>query len=186
MHVPNTRRNKFMLAITFLGKHVFLVPANLILIFYLMFVADQTWLSIRVLAIALSSLALMFVLKWLFNRKRPLSPLLNAAKGLSFPSGHAIMSVSFFGSLIYWVSHSAAPHTLRFVLILILVILIMLIGFSRIYLRVHYTSDVLAGFMIGVIWLLIALAVVGSAEQYSTQLHGLGFEVINRQLFMAV
>ena len=99
-HYPNPRRNRFMLTITFLGKHQFLVPANLLLIFYFLWGARQTWLSIRVLAISLSSLVLMLLLKALFARKRPLLPLLQAARGLSFPSGHAIMSVAFFGMII--------------------------------------------------------------------------------------
>jgi membrane-associated phospholipid phosphatase len=162
---PNARRNRFMLAITFLGTHKFLVPANLLLIFYFLAIARQTWLSIRVLAISLSSLILMLFLKWLFGRKRPLSPLLQAARGLSFPSGHAIMSVSFFGLLIYWVLHSALPQWVVVILTILLTILVVLIGFSRIYLRVHYASDVIAGFIIGLIWLFITLAVVEKAEQ---------------------
>jgi membrane-associated phospholipid phosphatase len=164
---PNPRRNQFMLAITFLGKHQFLVPANLLLIFYFLAIARQTWLSIRVLAISLSSLILMLFLKWLFGRKRPLSPLLQAARGLSFPSGHAIMSVSFYGLLIYWVLHSPLPHWATLILTFTLVILIILVGFSRIYLRVHYASDVIAGFIIGLIWLFITLAVVEKAELHS-------------------
>jgi membrane-associated phospholipid phosphatase len=162
----NPRRNSFMLFITFLGKHQFLVPANLLLIFYFLFMTRQTWFSIRVAAIALSSLILMLVLKRLFKRKRPLSPLLKAARGLSFPSGHAIMAVSFFGLIIYCVLHSAWPRAVIILVSIVLVWLILLIGFSRIYLRVHYASDVIAGFIIGVIWLLISLAVIGKAEHY--------------------
>jgi len=151
-----------MLAITFLGKHQFLIPANLLLIAYFLFFANRSSYSIRVAAIALSSLALMFILKYLFHRKRPLSPLLNAARGLSFPSGHAIMAVTFFGLLIYCIDHSVWPAALQFISIFFLVILIILIGFSRIYLRVHYASDVLAGFIIGVLWLLISLSVLNN------------------------
>ena len=165
--LPNARRNRFMVAITFLGTHKFLVPANLLLIFYFLAVARQTWLSIRVLAIGLSSLILMLFLKWLFARKRPLSPLLQAARGLSFPSGHAIMSMSFYGLLIYYVLHSPLPSWVVVVLTVLLIILIMLIGFSRVYLRVHYASDVLAGFIIGLIWLFITLAVVENVELLS-------------------
>lgn len=168
---PNKRRNRFMLMITFFGKHQFLIPANLLLIAYFAVIARQNWLSIRVLAIALSSLVLMLLLKWLFGRKRPLSPLLKEARGLSFPSGHAIMSVSFFGLIIYCVLHAAWPQWLVIFLTILLVVIILLIGFSRIYLRVHYTSDVLAGFIIGLIWLMITLVVVGQAEQYSLGNH---------------
>src|SRR5204862_2834920 len=97
----NPAANKFMLFMTFMGKHQFLIPANLLLIFYFLLVRHQNWFSIRIATIALSSLLLMFLLKYLFQRKRPLSPLLNAAKGLSFPSGHAIMAVTFYGLLMY-------------------------------------------------------------------------------------
>lgn len=162
--LPSEKRNRLMLAITYLGKHQFLVPAHLLLIAYFLWIAHESWLSVRVLSTGLSSLALMFVLKWLFARKRPLSPLLEAAKGLSFPSGHAIMSVSFYGLMIYWSAHAGHTTIVEVSLIASLVILILLIGFSRVYLRVHYASDVIAGFIIGLIWLMIALSVVKGVE----------------------
>ncbi|HEX6192910.1 MAG TPA: phosphatase PAP2 family protein [Chitinophagaceae bacterium] len=158
--------NRLMLFITLLGKHQFLIPANLLLIFYFLFINAQTWFSIRVAAIALSSLALMFILKYLFRRKRPLSPLLKAARGLSFPSGHAIMAVTFFGTIIFIIRHSVENDFFRVVIIVLLVILIILIGFSRVYLRVHYASDVIAGFVIGILWLIISLAVLDSLELF--------------------
>src|SRR4030095_11319741 len=142
----NTINNKLMLFITFLGKHQFLIPANLMLIFYFLLVKKQTWFSIRVITIAISSLVLMLLLKQLFQRKRPLSPLLKAAKGLSFPSGHAIMAVTFYGLLIYILQHTITIGWLSWFLTIIVIVLILLIGFSRIYLRVHYPSDVAAGF----------------------------------------
>src|SRR6201999_1635669 len=129
----NARRNKTMLFITFLGSHTFLIPANLFLIFYFLLVRHQNWFSIRVITIALSSLVLMFLLKYLFHRKRPLSPLLKAAKGLSFPSGHSIMAVTFYGLLLYTLLHTADTSWLKLLLGSLLVCLILLIGFSRIY-----------------------------------------------------
>lgn len=165
--VVTNGRTRFMQAITLLGKHQFLIPANLILIFYFLWIPRQNWYSISVATIALSSLALMILLKQLFRRKRPLSPLLKAVKGLSFPSGHAIMAVTFFGLIIYCVNHADWPPSLKVSLIVLLVILILLIGFSRIYLRVHYASDVVSGFIIGLLWLLISLALIKKAQQYS-------------------
>jgi len=164
--VINTRNNKIMLFITFLGKHQFLIPANLILIFYFVVVTKQNWFSIRVITIAISSLVLMLLLKQLFQRKRPLSPLLRAAKGLSFPSGHAIMAVTFYGLLLYILLHTIEIDWLKYLLTGLLVLLIVLIGFSRVYLRVHYASDVLAGFIIGLFWLTISLSVLNSLEHY--------------------
>jgi membrane-associated phospholipid phosphatase len=162
----NTTNNKIMSFITFLGKHQFLIPANLILIFYFIVITKQNWFTIRVITIAVSSLVLMLLLKQLFQRKRPLSPLLKAAKGLSFPSGHAIMAVTFYGLLIYIIQNSIASDWLKVVSTLLLVILIFFIGFSRVYLRVHYASDVASGFIIGTLWLLISLFVLKLLESY--------------------
>lgn len=161
----NPLKNRIMLFITLLGKHQFLIPANLLLIVYFIFISKHSWFSVRVAAIALSSLALMFILKYLFMRKRPLSPLLQAARGLSFPSGHAIMAVTFYGLIMYIVAHTVGNYPLRYFLFIVLAALILLIGFSRVYLRVHYASDVLAGFIIGLVWLLISLGVLSRVER---------------------
>ena len=162
----NPDRNVVMLFFTFLGKHQFLIPANLILIFYFLFVARQTWFSIRILTISLSSLLLMLLLKRLFQRKRPLSPLLKAARGLSFPSGHAIMSVTFYGLLAYILQLSIQDDFIKYLVTVLMIILIGVIGYSRIYLRVHYASDVIAGFLIGFLWLVISLSVINGLEEY--------------------
>jgi membrane-associated phospholipid phosphatase len=163
----NDTNTKIMLAVTHLGNHRFLVPANLSLIFYFLFVRKHTWFSIRVAAIALSSLGLMFLLKQLFRRKRPSGPLLFPVKGLSFPSGHAIMSTSFYGLLIYIFSRTVKSIVLKRVLAPSLVVLILMIGYSRVYLRVHYASDVIAGHIIGLLWLVISLEVLKSVEEYN-------------------
>ncbi len=160
------RRNKFMLFVTLLAKHQFLIPANLLFIIYFLLIGDHSWYSIRVAAIALSSLVLMLLLKQLFKRKRPLAPLLKAAKGLSFPSGHAIMAVTFYGFVIYVIVHSIHHDVLKYFLVALLIILILLIGFSRVYLRVHYVSDVIAGFIIGILWLLVSLMALKKTENY--------------------
>ena len=162
----NPDRNSMMLFFTFLGKHQFLIPANLILIFYFLFVTRQTWFSIRILAISLSSLLLMMLLKRLFQRKRPLSPLLKAAKGLSFPSGHAIMSVTFYGLLAYMLQLAIPDAFIKYLVTVLIILLIGIIGYSRIYLRVHYTSDVIAGFLIGFLWLVISLSVLDGLESF--------------------
>ncbi len=159
--------NKFMVFITYLGRHEFLIPANLALIAYFLFVKKHKWYSIKIPAIAISSLALMFILKRLFSRERPLIPLLEEARGLSFPSGHALMSVTFYGLLIYISWHSIKSKSLKWTLISFFILLILLIGFSRIYLRVHYTSDVLAGFAMGWLWIVISLKVIRQIEKQS-------------------
>jgi len=161
------RNNDIMLFITFLGRHEFLIPANLILIAYYLFIKKHRWYSIKLPAIAISSLLLMFILKNIFGRERPLIPLLEEARGLSFPSGHALMSVTFYGLLIYIVWHEVKNPTLKWALIIALLLLIHLIAFSRIYLRVHYTTDVIAGLAMGFIWLVFSLKALRQLEKYS-------------------
>jgi membrane-associated phospholipid phosphatase len=165
-HVNETN-NSIMQGITFLGKHEFLIPANLFLIFYFLVVKKHKWYSIKVPAIALSSLALMFLLKNLFGRERPLTPLLEEARGLSFPSGHALMSVTFYGLIIYIIWQTVRNEKLRLGLTVAMILLILLIGFSRIYLRVHYTTDVIAGFCMGFLWLVLSIWVIDRFEKFS-------------------
>jgi membrane-associated phospholipid phosphatase len=159
------RHNDEMLFFTFLGTHRFLIPANLALIAYFLFVKKQKWYSIKIPAIALTSLALMFGLKYLFHRSRPDSPLLFHAEGLSFPSGHALFSITFYGLLIYILYKTVQNVPLKWSLILLLALLILTIGFSRVYLRVHYATDVIAGFCVGFLWLVIALSVLNRMER---------------------
>ncbi|HEU4471015.1 MAG TPA: phosphatase PAP2 family protein [Flavisolibacter sp.] len=161
------RNSNFMRVITFLGTHNFLIPANLVLIAYFLFIRRDNWYSIKIPAIALTSLGLMTVLKHLFNRPRPDIPLLFEAKGLSFPSGHALMSVTFYGLLIFMIFRGRMNNGLKWTLIGLLVLLIVIIGLSRVYLRVHYASDVIAGYCMGFLWLVFAIWLLNRMEKYS-------------------
>jgi undecaprenyl-diphosphatase len=109
----------------------------------------------------------MFLLKNLFKRQRPTIPLLEHAKGLRFASGHALMSVTFYGLLIYIIFKSVENKPLKWTLISLLIILIALIGISRIYLRVHFASDVIAGYCVGFLWLVFAIWLLNRMEKYS-------------------
>lgn len=161
------RNNKLMLFFTFLGTHNFLIPANLVLIAYFLFIKKHKWYSIKVPAIALTSLGLMFGLKYLFGRPRPDVPLIFHAEGLSFPSGHALFSISFYGLLIYIIYKMVANQWFKWTLIIFLFVLAMIIGFSRVYLRVHYATDVIAGFCVGFLWLVFAIWLLNRMERYS-------------------
>jgi membrane-associated phospholipid phosphatase len=161
------RNSDIMLAFTFLGTHNFLIPANLAMIAYFLFIKRHKWYSIKVPAIALSSLGLMFGLKHFFGRPRPDVPLLFEAEGLSFPSGHALFSITFYGLLIYIIYKTIKNDALKWALIILFAILIFIIGFSRVYLRVHYATDVIAGFCVGFLWLVFAVWMLNRMERYS-------------------
>lgn len=165
-HVSD-RNSSIMLCFTFLGTHTFLIPAYLLLIAYYLFIKKEKWYSIKIPAIALSSLGLMFGLKYLFGRPRPDTPLLFRAEGLSFPSGHALFSFTFYGLLIYLIYKNVHSKWLKRILIVVLSFLILVIGFSRVYLKVHYATDVLAGFCVGFLWLVLSISVLNRMEKYS-------------------
>lgn len=149
---------------TYFGSHKFLVPANLFLIFIAFFIMRNKWFGVKVTSVAFTSLFMMFALKTFFNRPRPEIPLLGAVRGLSFPSGHAFMSFAFFGLLIYIFYMQVKNIYLKTFLILACLAMIVIIALSRIYLRVHYASDVLAGLSIGLIWLVISLGIINAIE----------------------
>lgn len=157
----------FMLFFTYLGTHTFLIPANLVLICYFLFIRKHRWYSIKIPVIAVSSVLLMYVLKFIFSRPRPLIPLLKEAQGFSFPSGHALNSVAFYGLLIYLVWHNIRNQSIKLILTCALLLVIFFIGLSRVYLRVHYASDVLAGFAMGFMWLMFSILVLKRIELYS-------------------
>ena len=161
----NETNTAIMNFITFFGKHEFLIPANLLLIAYYLFFKKHKWYSIKIPAIAISSLLLMFGLKNLFGRQRPSNQLLEEATNYSFPSGHALMSVTFYGLLAYIVWHSVKNKTWKWTLITLIIFWIILVGLSRIYLRRHYYSDVMAGFATGFLWLVISLKVIRQIEK---------------------
>lgn len=156
-----------MQVFTFLGTHTFLIPANLALVAWFLFIKKHRWYSISVPVVALSSLLLMFFLKMIFHRDRPLTPLLQAAQGYSFPSGHATMSITFYGLIIFLVWKNVTNVLLKWTLTILLGLLIIFIGVSRVYLRVHYVSDVLAGFCVGLMWLFLSLWILKRIETYS-------------------
>lgn len=152
---------------TFLGKYQFLIPAHLLLTGWFLFIRKHRWYTIKVPVVGLSSGLIMLLLKDLFDRPRPLFPLLQPVAGLSFPSGHAFCSVTFFGLLIYFSWKRIKNVYLRVALAVFLTLIVFMIGLSRVYLRVHHASDVLAGFALGIIWLVISLRLLKIIEQYS-------------------
>lgn len=100
-------------------------------------------------------------------RSRPEAPLLFEAQGYSFPSGHAIMSVTFYGLMIYIINATVKAKLWRWLLTLFFALFIIAIGFSRVYLRVHYASDVIVGFIVGLLWLLISLFILKRIEAFN-------------------
>lgn len=157
-------RTRIMRLITYLGHVQFLAPANLLLLAFFI-VNRKKWMALRIVVVSLGGLGIKLLMKHLFQRLRPLDPVIEGGvAGYSFPSGHALMSVVFYGFLVWWAATSIPNKIYQGIVIGLLIILIILVSFSRIYLRVHYTTDILAGICFGFCWLLFSLWIVDKFE----------------------
>ena len=142
--------------ITNLGGAIFLVVLTILL--FILIKNKKIGLSI------FSNLAIITILnqllKRILQRPRPTEYRIIEETGYSFPSGHSMISMAFYGYLIYLIYKYVENKYVKWILISLLSVLICLIGVSRIYLGVHYTSDVLGGFLISISYLVIYISAV--------------------------
>lgn len=143
-----------MLVITYTGSYI--VVVGLTLLSTVSFYAYKHYARILPLLIAIgSSATTTYILKCLIERVRPILQLYPET-GSSFPSGHATAAAALYGFLLFTIwKHD--KHYLKRPLIVFLFLLIILVGISRLYLGVHYLSDVLAGYFVGLVWLFIGV-----------------------------
>ena len=141
-------------SITNFGGAIFLSIATVIL--FLLIKNKKIGLSI------ISNIVIITILnqllKRILQRPRPTEFRIVEETGYSFPSGHSMVSMAFYGYLIYLIYRYIKNKYVKWTLITILSILICLIGISRIYLGVHYTSDVLGGFLLSISYLVVYIS----------------------------
>lgn len=94
-------------------------------------------------------------IKHIVRRPRPNVLRFVEESGYSFPSGHSMISIAFYGLVIYLVYKNINNKYLKWILIILLSLLILTIGFSRIYVGVHYFTDVAGGFLLGLAFLIV-------------------------------
>ena len=157
------------LAITFttMGNaltYSILIPVSALILYKL----KRRWLiSVEATFILISASLLNSVLKNWISRPRPSADLhIVSAESFSYPSGHAMSAMAFYGFLIYITVLYVKPPALKWILSLTLAVLITAIGASRVYLGVHYPSDVIAGFLAGATWLIICIVLINSGRYF--------------------
>jgi undecaprenyl-diphosphatase len=146
--------------------YLLVAPALLVLVFA--WFRRLRWYALKVLLIAFSSSMLNQLMKHLFERPRPETALF-VQSGLSFPSGHAMIGGSFYGLLIYIIWREVRSPFWKWLWTSLLTLLLLLIGYSRVYLHVHYATDVLAGYAVGILWLLLAIFLLNKLEKSYVQ-----------------
>jgi undecaprenyl-diphosphatase len=141
-----------MLWITQLGSSWFLIPAGLLAVWRLV-ATGRKHAAILLAGTALGSEGLTQVLKAVFHRTRPQAYFgLISPANYSFPSGHAITACCFWGVLAAILAARARSLRVKAGLWILASALAALVGFSRVYLGMHYPTDVLAGYALAVIW----------------------------------
>lgn len=137
--------------ITWFGNATFILPLTVVLFILIKNKKTGFLIGLNLVIVTILNQALKFILQ----RPRPTEFRIINEIGYSFPSGHSMVSMAFYGFLIYLIYKNVKNKYLKVPLIIILSLLIIMIGISRIYLGVHYTSDVLAGFLISIAYLVL-------------------------------
>ena len=147
--IRNSFFDNYFLFITNMGGIIFMV----IFVPTLFFVFKD----FKIIYLSLGGVGFNTIMKTLVHRKRPNINRMINERGYSFPSGHSLISSLVFGYLIYKLNNTIKNKFIKYLVIGIIVCIILSIGISRIYLGVHYFSDVLCGFLEGIIILLTFL-----------------------------
>lgn len=147
--------DRFFRNVTNLGDFRFLTPATLVISGIL------AWKHRRVSGLLYASAVvggflLESLMKITLRRNRPdLWPALVTEKTFSFPSGHATMSTLFFGGAVAVVFHLTKRRGFRIAAVAVASVMVALVAFSRVYLGAHWTTDVLAGILLGLFWVVL-------------------------------
>lgn len=161
----NDLLNPIIIGITYLGN-----SKTIIFICLVFIILKKTRFKIGIpLSITVScSWIIQTIIKEVVERARPpVENFLIIQGGYSFPSGHSCSGLVFYGFLIYLVLHTAVDKTVYKIFKNVLIILILLLGLSRIYVGVHYPTDVIAGWSLGVAILTIAICILEKLREHS-------------------
>lgn len=139
----------FFKIITTIGSGYIIIPICLISVICLWKKKESKYIIVNLIIIFFSNQ----LLKRIIERPRPEGFRIVEELGYSFPSGHSMVSMAFYGLFIYLIYKKEKNKYIKWISISVLFLLIVLIGISRIYLGVHYTSDVLAGFLLSISYL---------------------------------
>ncbi len=151
----------FWLVMTTFASPIFLLS---VLAVFLVVVRDKKY-GILLFFNTINIFLLNQILKLIFSRPRPFDLMLIDESGYSFPSGHTMIALAFYGFLIYIIWQLNLNKKIKKIITTVLIILIPLIGLSRIYLGVHYPSDVLGGFILALAYLIVFIKLVKKYDE---------------------
>lgn len=163
--------NKIMLAITNIGEAKVIILLILLTAIVLWKLKKQRYIIPLCISCGGDFLTSAAGKLW-FHRPRPLQAVY-VEKLYSFPSSHSAITVVFFGFLTFIIWQNFNKAWLKYTALSIAILLCALIGFTRLYLGVHYLSDVVGGFLIGMLWLAIGMWIAKKINKKNRRKNGL-------------
>lgn len=160
LHIISDAMTPIVKFITNLGGVYWFIGLSI----FLLFIIKNKKIGISILLNLSIATLTNHTLKQILQRPRPTEFRMIDESGYSLPSGHSMVSMAFYGYLIYLIHKNIKNKYIRISLIVFLSILIISIGTSRIYLGVHYTSDVIAGFLVAIAYLIIYINTIKTLE----------------------
>ncbi len=154
--IINDRNTNIFKIITYLGSAYVVISLTILGFILIKNKKYSLFMSINLILITL----LQFILKSLYSRERPIDISLIEESGYSFPSGHSLTSMAFYGLLMYYIYKSNIKKNKKLILEILFLIIIVLIGLSRIYLGVHYFTDVVGAFSFSICYLIIYIKII--------------------------
>ena len=139
--------------VTHLGSFITLIIATAILVIVLKPVLAKIFVVVNIGFVG----AFCLIVKHIVERPRPIGIALIEETGFSFPSAHSMISVVFYGFIIFLIWKYLKNKKLNIVLTVTLTLIAIIIGYTRVYLGVHYITDVVAGFVAGGAYLIVAI-----------------------------
>ena len=146
---------KIFIFATILGNKEIIIALAIFLVGIFWIYKKQHYILPLIIA-TLGAQASVSLLKIIFQRSRPLHPVyLNDS--FSFPSGHATLAVAFYGFVIYLFRKEIKNQKTKTFLIIISLAIILIIGISRLYLDMHFFTDILGGYFLGFMWIILGI-----------------------------
>lgn len=156
LNIRNNSLTNIMKIITNIASSITLITLTILLIIIFKNKKIPLYISLNLIFSFTSSQ----IAKLIFTRDRPLGINLIEVSGFSYPSGHSMVSMAYFGFITYLIYKYCKNKKIKIISIITLFTTIILVGFSRIYLGVHYLSDVIGGFLLAIIYLIIFIKII--------------------------
>jgi len=145
--------------ISYIGSERFLIPAAAIAISYWL-IKRNYYISKLLLVSTLGSYSLNYILKQIFQRTRPFEYFLVEQGGLSFPSGHSMVTMTLYSTIAFLLAKKTQDKSKKRIIHTIAILMICLMGISRIYLGVHWPTDIVGGYLAGYIFYYLSVLII--------------------------